>query len=74
MSTFPGVNGKQVMRVLLNLGFELGRVIGSHHIMVKEGFPSIPVPVHGSRALPIGTLVNIIRMAGVTKKKFFENL
>lgn len=74
MSNFPAVNGKQVVRALLNLGFEVDRVVGSHHIMVKAGMPSIPVPVHGSRALPTGTVGNIIRMAGVTKKKFFENL
>jgi len=74
MSNFPAVNGKQDIRVLLSLGFEVGRVVGSHHILVKKGLPSIPVPVHGSKALPTGTVASIIRMAGVTKKKFFENL
>lgn len=74
MSNFPAVSGKQAVRALLNLGFQLGRVAGSHHIMVKEGSASIPVPVHASRELPLGTLASIIRMAGVTKKKFFENL
>ncbi|HEV1284369.1 MAG TPA: type II toxin-antitoxin system HicA family toxin [Bryobacteraceae bacterium] len=74
MSNFPAVNGKQVVRALLNLGFQLDRVVGSHHIMVKQGLPSIPVPVHGSKILPAGTLGAIIRMAGVAKKKFFENL
>jgi predicted RNA binding protein YcfA (HicA-like mRNA interferase family) len=74
MSNFPAVNGKQVARALLNLGFQLDRIVGSHHILVRKGLPSIPVPVHGSRALPTGTVTNIIRMAGVTKKKVFENL
>jgi len=74
MSTFPAVNGKQVVRALLNLGFQLDRIVGSHHIMVKIGLPSIPVPVHGSKELPTGTVSSIIRMVGVTKKKFFENI
>ena len=74
MSNFPAVNGKQVVRMLLNLGFQLDLVVGSHHIMVKQGFASIPVPAHGSRILPAGTLGAIIRMAGVAKEKFFENL
>jgi predicted RNA binding protein YcfA (HicA-like mRNA interferase family) len=52
----------------------LDRVVGSHHIMVRAGLPSIPVPVHGSKALPAGTIANIIRMAGVSKKKFFKNV
>jgi predicted RNA binding protein YcfA (HicA-like mRNA interferase family) len=72
MSNFPAVNGKQVVRALLKLGFKLDRIAGSHHIMVKEGLPSIPVPVHGPRALPTGTVASIIRLAGVSKEKFFE--
>ena len=44
-------------------------------MMVKDGHPrTIPVPVHGSRPLPKGTLRSIIRMAGVTKETFFNNL
>ena len=74
MSNFPAVNGKEVVRALLNLGFRLDRVVGSHHIMVRAGLPSIPVPLHGSKALPAGTIANIIRMAGVSEKKFFENV
>ncbi|MGA2740213.1 MAG: type II toxin-antitoxin system HicA family toxin [Bryobacteraceae bacterium] len=35
---------------------------GSHHMMVKESRPrTVPVPVHGSKALPKGTLASIIR-------------
>ena len=74
MSNFPAVNGKQVVRALLGLGFQLDRIVGSHHIMTKGGMPSIPVLVHGSRAIPVGTIASIIRMAGVTKKIFFEHL
>jgi predicted RNA binding protein YcfA (HicA-like mRNA interferase family) len=29
------------------------------------------VPVHGSKALPKGTLASIIRIAGIGKKQFF---
>jgi predicted RNase H-like HicB family nuclease len=34
---------------------------------------TVPVPVHGPKALPRGTLLSIIRMAGVTKEEFFRN-
>ena len=44
MSNFPAVNGKQVVRAVLNLGFHLDRVTGSHHIMVKEGLLFDPSP------------------------------
>jgi predicted RNA binding protein YcfA (HicA-like mRNA interferase family) len=57
------------------LGFRLDRIEGSHHMMIKEGHAhTVPVPVHGSKALPRGTLASIIRMAGVTRDRFFENL
>jgi predicted RNA binding protein YcfA (HicA-like mRNA interferase family) len=75
MSNFPAVSGRYVIRALEKLGFRLDRIEGSHHMMVKEGHSrSIPVPVHGSKSLPAGTLRSIIRMAGVTKDAFFKSL
>lgn len=44
-------------------------------MMIKPSHPfTIPVPVHGSKALPRGTLASIIRMAGATKEQFFDAL
>ena len=48
---------------------------GSHHVLVKDGHRyAVPVPVHGSKMLPRGTLASIIRIAGVGKKEFFAAL
>jgi hypothetical protein len=34
-------------------------------MMIKDKHPrTVPIPVHGSKALPKGTLASIIRMAG----------
>jgi predicted RNA binding protein YcfA (HicA-like mRNA interferase family) len=75
MSSFPAVNGREVIRALQKLGFRLDRIEGSHHMMVKDGHPrTIPVPVHGSKPLPKGTLRSIIRQAGVTREAFFKTL
>jgi len=72
MSSDPAVSGKEAVRALQGLGFRLDRVEGSHHMLVKAGHPhTVPVPVHGSQALPKGTLASIIRMARVSKKQFF---
>jgi len=46
-------------------GVALDRVSGSHHIMIKEGCRSIPVPVHGSTDLPKGLVNAILRQAGI---------
>ena len=75
MADSPTVNGKQAIRALENLGFRLDRVEGSHHMMVKDKHPrTVPVPVHGSKSLPKGTLASIIRMAGVTRQQFYKSL
>ncbi|MGA2154292.1 MAG: type II toxin-antitoxin system HicA family toxin [Bryobacteraceae bacterium] len=75
MSSDPTVSGKDAVRALSQLGFRLDRVEGSHHMMVKDGHPhTVPVPVHGSRPLPRGTLGSIIHMSGVGKRRFFAAL
>jgi predicted RNA binding protein YcfA (HicA-like mRNA interferase family) len=75
MSSDPAVIREEAIRALNRLGFRLDRVEGSHHMLVKTGLPhTVVVPVHGSRALPKGTLGSIIRIAHVSKKQFFAAL
>jgi predicted RNA binding protein YcfA (HicA-like mRNA interferase family) len=72
MSSDPAVSGKEAIRALKRLGFRLDRIEGSHHMLVKPGHPvTVVVPVHGSQAIPRGTLASIIRIAQVRKKQFF---
>lgn len=59
------MTGKQLKKLLAESGWQLDRISGSHHIMIKEGFRSIPIPLHGNADLPKG-LVNAIRkQAGI---------
>ncbi|MDB5101948.1 MAG: hypothetical protein JWM80_6369 [Cyanobacteria bacterium RYN_339] len=58
------MTGKDMVRLLQDHGFMLGRIKGSHHIMVKDGL-TIPVPVHGKREIPTGTANAILRQAGL---------
>lgn len=75
MASFPAVNGREAIRALQNLGFSLDRVEGSHYMMIRKGHTrTVPIPVHGSKPLPKGTLASIIRMAGITREEFFRNL
>lgn len=72
MSSDPAVSGKDAVRALRKLGFRLDRVEGSHYMMIRDGHRTIvPIPVHGSRPLPRGTLASVIRMSGVGKEAFF---
>lgn len=63
------VSGKQLCKVLVQHGWELKRIRGSHHIFGQFGNPTIlTVPVHGNKPLKIGTLRRLLKDAGLTEK------
>ncbi len=58
------MTGKQVLKILKMNGWKLDRISGSHHIMVKDGRRSVPVPLHGAEDM--GVLAQrIFREAGI---------
>ncbi|WP_243358226.1 type II toxin-antitoxin system HicA family toxin [Fundidesulfovibrio terrae] len=61
------MNGREVIERLKAEGWAIDRIRGSHHVMMKEGC-LVPVPVHGSRDIPAGTLAAIQRQTGVKLK------
>lgn len=66
MARLPSRTGKQIIRVLLQHGFVLDHVTGSHHIFISsDGMQRVTVPVHG-RDLPKGTLREILKQAGIS--------
>jgi len=68
----PVVKGRQVIRALVNAGFIVDRIVGSHHILVYPGDATrtVTVPVHSNRDLKPGTLRSIIRQAGFAVDEF----
>ena len=63
------MKAKELLKILKKEGWKIGRVTGSHHIMVKEGKRPIPIPVHGSKDVKKGLLSAIFRQAGIKKKR-----
>jgi predicted RNA binding protein YcfA (HicA-like mRNA interferase family) len=59
------MTGKKVLDLLKAHGWSLDRISGSHHIMVKDSFPTVSVPVHGSKDLKPGTLHAILKACGL---------
>ncbi|MCL2181697.1 MAG: type II toxin-antitoxin system HicA family toxin [Treponema sp.] len=58
------MTAKQLIDILKANGWTLNRINGSHHIFVKEGYRSIPVPLHGNK--DIGYLAKrILKEAGI---------
>jgi predicted RNA binding protein YcfA (HicA-like mRNA interferase family) len=56
--------GKDIVKALGKVGWELERVTGSHHVMRHADGRHVSVPVHGARPLPVGTLASICRQVG----------
>jgi predicted RNA binding protein YcfA (HicA-like mRNA interferase family) len=72
----PVISGSAVLRALKRAGFNVDRIVGSHHVLVFPGDPTrtVTVPVHSNRDLKPGTLRSIIRQAGFTVEEFNELL
>ena len=57
----------------MRLGWSVDRASGtSHHVLTKEGYRPITVPVKKGRTLKEGTARAILRQAGVSEVEFFD--
>lgn len=71
----PAVTGKQLIRVLESQDWYLKRTRGSHHYLRHPSIPdAIAVPVHGSRNVKPGLLLNILKTAGISREEFRQLL
>ena len=69
MSKLPSLTPEKVVRILRKKGFILDRTKGSHHIYYHpETKRRVVVPFH-KKDLPKGTMFEILRQAGITKKE-----
>jgi len=69
------VSGREVIKILKKIGYEPTRQKGSHIILVKETSGSkraLIVPDH--KEVDLGTLVEIIRQAGLKRDEFMKLL
>lgn len=69
MGKLPRVSGAEVVRTLESLGFVVARQRGSH-IVLRRGAVGCVVPHH--RELKTGTLIGILKQAGLTPEDFLE--
>lgn len=65
------LSGRQVCKIMAEHGFEQVRQKGSHLIMQKRaGNTTVTVPVPDHDELRMGTLLGIIRQAGLPRSLF----
>ncbi len=69
----PRLSGRELIKILSKCGFRIARQKGSHVILVKEskaGKKGVVVPNH--QEVDKGTLLEIIRQAGLTREEFLK--
>jgi predicted RNA binding protein YcfA (HicA-like mRNA interferase family) len=64
MRRLPVLSGRELVRALGRLGYEVSRIRGSHARLVCPGRPSLTVPLHDE--LDRGTLSAILSQAGLS--------
>lgn len=70
---FPVVSGRDAVRAFQQLGFVLDHQTGSHAIMYRDNpFGRASIPQHSG--VKVGTLLGILRKAGVTREEFLAAL
>jgi predicted RNA binding protein YcfA (HicA-like mRNA interferase family) len=62
------MTGKELVILLKDNGWTLDRITGSHHIMVKQGYRAVPVPVHANRDIPKGLARTILKQASIKRQ------
>ncbi|MEW6777428.1 MAG: type II toxin-antitoxin system HicA family toxin [Bdellovibrionota bacterium] len=67
----PSLTAKQVLRALLRAGFYVHHQVGSHATLKHPSDPRkrVTVPMH-ARELPRGTLLAIVKQAGMSPEEF----
>lgn len=68
----PRLSGREVIKVLSKKGFEMIRQKGSHVFLRHNDGRTTVVPNH--REIDKGTLLEIIRQAGLTRNEFLDSL
>ena len=69
----PRLSGREIIKILSKQGFIVARQKGSHIILVKDsdkGKKAVVVPNH--KEVDKGTLLEIIRQAGLTRDEFLK--
>jgi len=74
LTRLPALSGREVVKALRKIGYELDRQHGSHMILRQADPPFRRLVVPDHKELRRGTLRAIIRQAGLSVPEFLELL
>lgn len=74
MPKLPVLTPKKLVKILLKLNFQLDHKTGSHFIFYRVSDKRrVVIPFH-TKDLPKGTILSILRQAGITKEELEKYL
>lgn len=74
MSKLPALTPKRLIKIFQKIGFQLDHQTGSHFIFYEPNTKRrATIPFH-KKDLPKGTLLSILKQAGVTKEELEKYL
>ena len=73
MTRLPRLKGKEVVRILERLGFEISRTRGSHVFMKHSDGRVTTVPVHSGETIGPGLLRSILRDIELSLEQFLND-
>jgi len=74
VNKLPIISGKEVVKALNKIGYEIDHQTGSHIILRNMQSPHRRMTVPNHREIAKGTLLAIIKQAGLTREEFLELL
>ena len=72
MPKVPVLNSKEVIKLLEENGFVLERAKGSHRLYFNEKTNKKAIVPFHNKDLPTGTLLEILRQAGISKDEILK--
>ena len=73
MPKLPSIASRKLVKLLKNLDFQLDHTTGSHFIFYHSKTKKRAVVPYHVKDLPKGTVMSILKEAGISRKEF-ENL
>ena len=74
MTKLPVVSGKDAVKALLKVGYDVDHQRGSHIVLRQNASPFRRITIPNHKEISKGTLRAIIREAGLTIEEFSELL
>jgi len=72
MSILKSYTGKEIIKILESIGFEIIRIKGSHYFLKHPDGRCTVIPVHSNENIGIGLFMKILRDIEITKEDFIK--